>query len=389
MSLLDGKWYFPKDRNNVVNKDTSNNQRNDNGRFTVTTRGEERSFSAPKKIFSSWSSDTRDYGESNDLFSGSSYMPTEQRQPKKKASDKALENIMKFVDQYVAQAEKQNFKELRNVVIDFFPGAVQEIGSYYNGRNTPELTAAMNKLIGVAATETFAKTLSKVLDSKIWMDDDENTFNEIWRFIGFLLSTTLETSYSSMHQDTITIYISNILPRLWDPEIREMVKSVGITKDLALDLSIAIPLIGTDWDIANIKALYTRFLDKMLIHADDNADILNWETQGILFERVFGKGSNALKVIGQYLVMESKDENAMQSDVQRAVYKEFIKMLYSKLDGYDINDIAYVFKFVAKFRKEHPGAKVLFDSVEAIKYENVRKGLLKAMDDKEATPYLA
>ena len=131
-----------------------------------------------------------------------------------------------------------------------------------------------------------------------------------------------------------------------------------------------------------------RNLDKMLIHAEDNMDVLNWEVQGMLYKRFFGNGKDALRVIGKYLTSEPRD--GLDSEVERAVYDEFVKMLYSKLDEYDIKDIAYVFRYVAKTRKETDNAKTIFNSKDATAWENVRKGLLQVMDqDKETMNYLA
>jgi hypothetical protein len=125
----------------------------------------------------------------------------------------------------------------------------------------------------------------------------------------------------------------------------------------------------------------------MLSHAEDNMDVLNYEVQGMLYNRFFGNGKTALKVIGKFLTMQPI--TTFESDVQEAVYKDFIKMLYTKLDKYDIKDIAYVFTFVKIYRK-HEGTDTIFVSTEASKFENVKKGLLQALDeDPEAMTYLA
>jgi len=42
-----------------------------------------------------------------------------------------------------------------------------------------------------------------------------------------------------------------------------------------------------------------------------------------------------------------------------------------------------------RHRKEHEGQKVLFSTEDATKFENARKGLLKAMEDKAIMDYLA
>lgn len=327
------------------------------------------------------------YGAGSDYkFTNSSYLPEESREdvevtetPVERRTDSRAETVFKFCEDFTENVT--NYKALQELMADDFPDVIKIMSGYYNTRTAPELVDAMNKMVNVAATTQFATTLGSMLESGIWTED--LIYDKIWRDIAFLLSVTLETSHARMHDTAIRKYVTDILPKMWKPEINEITRQTGITKDLALDLIIAIPMIGSEWNGSNIDAFYPRFLSKMLEHADNNMDVLNHEVQGMLYERFFGKSKTALKVIGKFLVSEPRKKTG--EEVPDAVYDEFVKMLYEKLDNYDIGDIAYVFNFVSKYRKEHENAKVIFDAVIASKYENVKKGLLQVMEEDPET----
>lgn len=337
-------------------------------------------------------SDSRSYGDGYYAFGRSSYLPEdvrdqepyEEESDNEQTRDNRADAINEFCDNFTENI--QNYRSLQDVIIEQFPDVIGYVKAYYSNKNKPVFIDALNRLIKTMSTTPFANTLGSVLESNIWIDD--GTYDRIWSSIAFGLSIALETSYDRMHSDVVRKYATNILPRMWKPEINDVTVQTGVTKDLALDLFIAIPMANEDWSGANIDAFYHRFLDKMLIHAEDNMDVLNWETQSMLYERVFGKGKTALKVIGKYLASDAIKD--IDSEVGVAVYDEFKKMLYSRLDRYDIREIEYVFEFVARYVKEHPDATIIFDSVTASKSENVRKGLLSVMDkDPEAMKYLA
>lgn len=331
--------------------------------------------------------------ENNDLvFRRSSYLPDDIRDEyfdddshEEIVHDSRVETINDFCDTFADNT--QNFKRLQDIVADEFPDVIGYIKAYYSTKNKPAFIDALNKLIKTMCTTPFMNAINLVLESRIWSEDD--TYDRIWTSIAFGLSVALETSHDRMHSDVIVKYATVILPRMWRPEITETSIQTGVSKDLSLDLFIAIPIADNEWTGAMVDAFYHRFLDKMLIHAEDNMDVLNWEVQGMLYDRMFGKSKIALKVIGKYLVSEPVVISS-GSEVEEAVYTDFKKMLYSKLDRYDIKDIEYVFGFVAKFIKDNPDKDITFDSATASSYENVRKGLLSVMDkDPETMKYFA
>lgn len=355
MSILDGNVVLDRE----PNKGNKENRKNRNDKKNRRNR----------------SYDNYDYS-----FNNSSYLPEEERgqvsdDVANVTVDHRADEINDFCDDFTDNVN--NYRSLQDVVIDGLPDVIGYLKSYYSGKTTPSFIDAMNRLIKTISTTQFANTLSSILESGVW--SDRGVYDKIWRSLAYALSLALETSYERMHTDVIRKYATVILPRMWKPEINELTTMNGITKDLALDLIIAIPLVNTDWNGANIDALYSRFLDKMLDHAEDNMDVLNWEVQGNLYDKFFGTGKTALKVIGKYLTSDRLKES--ESDVVNAVYKEFIKMLYSKLDNYDIEDIKYVFNYVAKYRAENKDKTTLFDVTTAKQYENVRKGLLAVMDE--------
>lgn len=385
MSLLDGKVtldgeQFGSNRGNNNNGRRNNRPNNNGGSYYQNNdnrSNKKRGYGADEYQFKNSSYLTDEIRESmNNDNNGNGEQPVER-------DDRRANDINAFCDDFADSS--QDFKRMRDVVIDEFPDAVRHIKGYYNQKNGPLYVDAVNRLIKTVCTSQFANALDTILEAGVWREDD--TYNRIWRHLAFALSTALETRYESMHSDTVRKYATKILPRMWSPEINEIVEETGVTKDLALDLIIAIPMVGAEWNGSSIDAFYGRFLDKMLSHAEDNMDVLNYEVQGMLYSRFFGNGKTALKVIGKFLTMKPITEFA--SDVQEAVYKDFIKMLYVKLDKYDIKDIAYVFTYVKMHRKQE-SADTIFVSTEASKFENVKKGLLQALDDDpEAMTYLA
>jgi hypothetical protein len=385
MSLLDGKVTLDGEfnggrngRNNRNNNDRRNNGNNgnNNGGFRENRNGKQRSYDSAGYQFNKSSYLTDEMREA---------MASENQEPEKKQEhDKRADAMNAFCYDFSDNAS--DFKRMRDVVIDEFPDAVKYIRNYYNPKNTSLYLDAANRLIQTVCTTQFASALGSVLESGVWSDD--GTYDRCWRSIAFVISAALETRYEAMHGDTVRKYATEILPRMWKPEIEEIVTETGVTKDLALDLIIAIPMVGSEWNGSNIDAFYGRFLNKMLEHAEDNMDVLNYEVQGMLYNRFFGSSNTALKVIGKFLTSEPRE--TFDSDVQEAVYKDFIKMLYTKLDKYDIGEIAYVFKYVSIARKHYPNVKTIFASGDVTGYDNVRKGFVKCLeDDSEAMKYLA
>jgi len=366
-----------RDRNNNRNNNGGFNNRNRDNRDNRNNRNDSHSYGALNYSYSA-SSYLRDGMDAVESDGNDEFQDTRK--------DNRAEDILKFCQLFEDNID--DYRKLQDIMIDEFPEAVRHIRSYYSQKVTPAYVDAANKLVKIATTNHFAKILKKVLESQIWADDD-GTYDKIWRSIGFLLSVALETNYDRMHNDVIRLYATEILPRMWSSEITQIAIATGVTRDLILDLTIAIPMIGSEWNSANIDAFFPRFLDKMLLHAEDNIDVLNWEVQGMLYDEFFGKNNTGVKIIGKYLASEPKKDSELEGDVQRAVYEEFKKMLYMKLDALDIDRIAYVFKFVAGYRKDKGTTNTMFNSEDARKYENVRKGLLAAMDDKEVMSYLA
>jgi hypothetical protein len=397
MSLMDGKVTLDGESfDNRRGNNGNNNGRKNNNRQNGNNGG---FFQNNQNNNGNNNQNDRKRGYSNDdyQFMRSSYLTDEIRESmnnedKSDKTEQVLQErddrragvINAFCDDFTDSS--QDFKRMRDVVIDEFPDAIKHIKGYYNQKNGPMYIDAANRLIKTICTSQFANALDSTLESGVWSED--GTYDRIWRNIAFALSIALETRYEAMHGDTVRKYATVILPRMWKPEINEIVEETGVTKDLALDLIIAMPMVGTEWNGSNIDAFYGRFLDKMLSHAEDNMDVLNYEVQGMLYTKFFGKSKTALKVIGKYLTTPVKE--TFESDVQEAVYKDFIKMLYTKLDEYDIKDIAYVLTYVKIIRKHDTALKTIFVSTDASKFDNVKKGLMQVLDeDSEAMTYLA
>ena len=374
MSILDGKVVLAGESLNGDNRNNRQEKRNKKNRFSNRENNRR----------------DRKYGDDDFFdFSNSSYLPEDERVPSSKKDgevskeDPKAREIYEFIDEFVDNVN--NYRSLQDILIEKLPDVIPYMmKGYYSQKSSPALIDALNKFLKIICQTQFAKTLKSVLESGVWSDD---VYDEIWRSIAYALSIALETNHTRMHTDVIKTYATEILPRMWKPEIMDIVHNTGVTSDLALDLIIAIPVFGGTWNGTNIDIFYDRFLSKILIHADDNIDVINWEIQGQLYEKFFGKSNTALKVVGKYLTCEPVKTES--SSVQ-AVYDEFRKMLYSKLDDYDIKDIEYVFEYVMKFREKNPDKEVIFDSREASKFENVKKGLLSIMDkNPDAMKFLA
>ena len=363
MSILDGQVVLDGERNDNNNNINKREQRPIKQRNTGNKKN----------------GNSRNYFENKYSFNCSSFLPDTNEHIEVEESvsrDDKADVINRFYNDFKKAAT--NYKLMKELVTDDFPDVVKYVKSYYSSKNSPMMIDALNHLLDTVATTQFSKVLSNVLESRIWLEDD--TYDKCWRNIAYSISVTLIINHVRMHEDAIRKYVSEILPRIWAPEIQDIVHNIGVTKDLALDLIIAIPMIDSDWNSANIDAFYDKFLEKMIQHAEDNMDILNYEIQGMLYDKMFGTtGKVPLKIIGKYLASEPMKPT--DSEVENAVYEEFVKMLYTKLDAFDIKDIVYVFNYVNKVKGENPNKKTIFISTDATKYENVRKGLLQLMDD--------
>lgn len=378
MSIKDGVVVLANESlNNGKNKKGGDNKKFNKKRRNDSYQNQNQS----KRKFSA----VEDYNYSKSSYLYDDDDSEKEEIPKKNPeNDKRAREIYDFCEDFISNTD--NFKSLQTIIIECFPDVIPYMKKYYDGRNSDMFQDALNKLLKLMCTSQFANTLNSVLNSKIWVDD--GTFGDIWDSIGFGLSLALDTNHKRMHVDVNRLYATKILPRLYNPEIDEIRVSTGVTGDLALDLMISLPVPLNEWNGSTLDAFYYRFLDMMLIHAEDNMDILNWEVQGMLYEKFFGKSKTALKVIGKFLTSEPVKDS--ESVVVTAVYQEFLKMLYKKLDKYDIDDIEYVLNFISKKRQEFPDKDVMFNSIKASEYDNIRTGMISIMDKvPETKKYLA
>lgn len=374
MGLMDGHYemaYSKRGNNNNYNQNQNQNQSTGLAQALKKGNGNNKKPDRSRKI-----------GEkSNYSFGKSSYMPNgfedddNEQQQNNDQIRKQIENLGSFIQDFYDNVD--NYQELKGIIQDDLPEVVSVMTYYYTKYNSKKQLQIMNDFVKLIGTSNFAKVFAKIFESRIWLEDC--TWDNMWQAVAFSLSIALETNHERMNSDVVRKYVRDILPRIWGPEIENITKQCGVTKDLALDLLIAIPLIGEKyWNNASIEALYSRFLDKMLIHADDNMDVLNWEIQGRLFQTFFGSSSVAKKVIGKY--MSTMDIPESGETVKDAVYKEFIKMIYSKLDRYDIKDITFVLSYVASSikRLDEAGQDIkhlVFSFDRCKRFTNIMKGI--------------
>lgn len=371
MSILDGKVYLNGETPRNDNQSRGNSR--SNGKGNNKHKQKKNSMKGKYRVLNGFTNNYRSFNsreEIEDKFSKTSYL-TDEKPPKNvididTSEDERANEILRFCEEFTDNVD--NYRELQEIMLIDFPSVVRYI-KYYYGKNSNKFQDALNKLIYLACTIPFSKILSKCLTSKDWEDD--NTYNEIWDSIGVLLCLALELEHPRMHTDVIKSYALNIIPRLYGPEIDELCADTGITKTLANDLIIAIPVKLADCNVATLDASYIRFLDKILIHAEDNSDVLNAEVQGRLYDKIFGTDKIALKAIGKFLISEPfKSKNPVQNEV----YDEFKHMLYSRLDSYDIEDIIYVLNFVIK-KASNITRPIMFEAADIEGYDNIRKAL--------------
>lgn len=290
-----------------------------------------------------------------------------------------------FINEFVEDFRDSinNYNTMYGLVVDNAPTLFSILKGYYRVKMDDSLVDAMNALINVICIKPFSQMLKKALESEVWELDGR--YETCWRDIVFGLSLVLNTSYLKMNDDVVDRYVNTILVRMLNAEITQLVNKTGIKQDLALDLYIALPFIN--WSNHVLDEYYGQFREKILIHAEDNADILDAEIQEKLFRTFFGQSNTLIKVIGKYFSDPIITEH--QEYIQTAVDQEFITMLYNILDQQDIGTIEYCLQYVVNKRKELDTTDTLFDCSVASNYKNVKKALLRMLDkNQENKKYL-
>ena len=298
----------------------------------------------------------------------------------------ANNKLRDFLEEYEEMCSERG-NQVADVIRDLF-WEVSKIMTHYYEPKYEAASAKMNKVLDVMATQRFETTLANILtneDVEGWNDGTNN----IWKSVMFSICTVLTTCHKSMKDETISGYIDLLASKgLAGNDINRLVKDLGITKDLAVDLVAAIPVIPDDMTDITLRQFYESFCMKLMEHAEENIDVLDRGTQGKLFTFFFGNNHVALKAIGRMLA--STKITGFVNESQKLIYAEYLSMLADRLDAYEIKDIKFVLKFlVSEKKRKGKDSMILFGSVPIAEYDSIRKAEFELISsDPDAKEYL-
>lgn len=286
----------------------------------------------------------------------------------------------------VDYTDPENLKDV-NFLRDLITGSIVDVANvmkYYGDEKYKDCWTQMNGVLNLMSTQQFAQTFFSALKS----GEIDNWDND-WNVVAQLISTLIATSRNSMKDDTIRMYIWDMLASkgFWGIEIEQIVNNIHVSKELAVELVIKIPVPADQIHDREIERFYVGFLDAVLTHAEDNIETLDHNTQAKLFQYFFGNGKVSAKVIGRYLTDPARTG---MDPLVAMVYEEFKVMLWEQLEKCDINIITMVLKYVAQKRKENPDRIMLYDPEDVAKYNSIRKAAMGIMSkESELKDYLA
>lgn len=300
--------------------------------------------------------------------------------------EQALDVVGNFLDDY-AESCKLTGNQVTDVIRDSFWDVAKIMTHYYEPKYE-SMMGEMNKVLDIVSSQRFATSLFNLLSAEEiegWHDG----MNDVWKDVMFVVATTIVTSHKKMKDETVTTYIDLLSSSgLAGKDVDRLVKELGITKDLAMDLMVSIPVIPDDLNDVTLRQFFGSFVMKMMEHAEENIDVLDRGTQGKLFSFFFGKSHIALKAIGRMLA--APKIGTFQNESQKMVYAEYLSMLSDRLDAYDIKDIKYVLRFIVNEKKRlGKETLMLFGSLSIVDYSSIRKAELELIQsDPEAKNYL-
>lgn len=290
-----------------------------------------------------------------------------------------------FLDEYLSDEVKTNFSKQKEAIYDHILDIAGIISHYFNPKYR-DIVPEMDLVLQVMVTDSFARAFYNVLVNAIREQEDPDekfaNWEEDYEVVGMMVAVLLGTRRQEMTEETEALYMTKVAKGIWNEEIRQLTNATHITEELATDLILRTPVTPDKMKDYHIEMFYKGFLDSMLLHADDNIEVLDRNTQRKIFHFIYGKGKNAAKVIGRNLSDPVRD--GLES-VEKMVYTEFRSMLYEALDGFDIGIIKFVLKFIVNQKKMNPSAKIVFDFNTAVDYPNINRALqLYIGEDKDA-----
>ena len=361
-------------RNNQGNSGENNNQRHHSSGKSASQQKQQKLANKAAEIIRRFDNDetsgTRNYGGNESV-----------------SSIDAIKDVLSaFVSAFEKNVDKPS--QIKELIETDFDDVVAAMRYYYDPKAEAALPE-MNRLLDIMSTNHFATTLLGVLKQNSFDDWDE-----MWKDVAVTISILLETSSSKMKEGTVQIYVSDILASngMWRNEINQMTSDIGITEELATDLVIGLPVKPDDMNDLMMRSTYQSFLWSILEHAEDNIEILDSKAQRKLFDFFFEDGKNgklACKVVGRYL--SDGEPEAGLTGAAALIYGEFKSMLLEKLESYDVNNIAFVLRFIVEQKKRNEGNNIttIFNAEEAAKYDTIRKAIMQTISkDESAKAYL-
>ena len=294
-----------------------------------------------------------------------------------------------FLCDYTSDDVKKSYTKQKELIHDHILDLSKILSNYLNPKYA-DIADLMNAALQLMVTDTFANGLYSVLVESVRNGEDDGTFDNWdtdYEYLGQLVSILIGCKRREMTDETETLYVTKIAKGIWTQEIRQLVGKTHITESLATDLVLRTPVAPQNMKDYHIERFYKGFLDSMLIHAEDNVEVLDRGTQGMIFNFLYGKDRNAAKAIGRHLADAPREE--FPSSLSKMVYTEFKCMLYDKLNTFDIGVIKFVLKFIVG-QKKNGKTNVIFDLNTAADYPNINKALQSYIrDDQDAKDCLS
>lgn len=378
-------------RNNGRRRDDRRDNRRDdrkNGRNRAERRDNQRQDNNDKRRSGSILSSGVDFerGSGDRIFEEDIEVKVDNEPEVSEEVERAVNTALNFLDDY-ADACKLAGNQVTDVIRDRFWDVCKVMTHYYDPKYG-DMMGEMNKVLDVTCSQRFAASLCNLLGSEEVEGWNDGTM-DVWKDVMFTIATTITTSHKKMKDETVSAYIELLSSSgLAGKDIDRLASELGITKDLATDLIISIPVIPDDMNDIALRQFFGSFVMRMMDHAEENIDVLDRGTQGKLFSFFFGKDHIALKAIGRMLAAPKISK--FQNESQKMVYAEYLSMLSDRLDAYDIKDIKYVLRFIVNEKKRlGKGTEMLFGDLSIVEYNSVRKSVFELIkDDADAKQYL-
>lgn len=312
---------------------------------------------------------------------------TPKEQPK---HQEEAETLRKFIGEYGGHIADINY--LKRLIIEMFPDVLRILRKYGDDRYV-DLYNSMDKVFTLMCTSQLSSLILSILEENGFPDWDND-----WKNLAVAISIIM-SNYGNRINNTgaKSCYVNDIIPcgAMWKKEITSLVEDYKITREMAMDLVMKIPVLAEDMRTWDLNQYFIGFEWCIMAHGHDNMEVLDAELQGKLFDFFFNGPNNlAPKALSRFLaappvVVGEEDE------VSTAISSAFRQMLYEKLDQYDIDEIERTLRYVIKERKRYetegktPDIS-LYCAAEALQFENVAKAINNLVEnDENAKQYLA